>query len=87
MEQFTKKETNICKSVAICIMLFHHLFFSQETWLLYYYKLQIGSKPLMGFLAVQGKICVAIFVLLSAYGLTFSMNKNIQKAVGGGSKA
>ncbi len=27
MEEFTKKETNVCKGVAICIMLFHHLFF------------------------------------------------------------
>lgn len=81
MEQFTKKETNICKGVAICIMLFHHLFFSQETWSLYYYKLQIGSKPLIGFLAAQGKICVAIFVLLSAYGLTFSLNKSYQKSI------
>lgn len=63
-------------------MLFHHLFFSHETWQLYYYKLQIGSKPLIGFLAAQGKICVAIFVLLSAYGLTFSLNKCHQKLSG-----
>lgn len=84
MKQFTKKQTNICKGVAICIMLFHHLFFSQESWSLYYHEIQIGSTPLIGFIARQGKICVAIFVLLSAYGLTFSINKNIQKTVGGG---
>ena len=38
MEEFTKKETNVCKGVAICIMLFHHLFFRQYSWPLYYYK-------------------------------------------------
>ena len=86
MKQFTKKQTNICKGVAICIMLFHHLFFSQESWPLYYHEIQIGSTPLIGFIARQGKICVAIFVLLSTYGLTFSINKNIQKTVGGGAK-
>lgn len=86
MEKFTKKETNVCKGVAICIMLFHHLFFRQDSWPLYYYKIQIRSKPLIGFIATQGKICVAIFVLLSAYGLTFSMNKCRQKIAGGQSK-
>lgn len=84
MKQFTKKQTNMCKGVAICIMLFHHLFFSQESWPLYYYKIQMGSTPLIGFIAKQGKICVAIFVLLSAYGLTFSINRNIQKSIGAG---
>lgn len=83
MEEFTKKETNVCKGVAICIMLFHHLFFRQDSWSLYYYKIQIRSKPLIGFIAAHGKICVTIFVLLSAYGLTFSMNKCRQKIAGG----
>lgn len=75
MNKFSIQQTNLCKGIAICIMLFHHLFFSQDSWPLYYYKLRIGEKPLIGFIATQGKVCVAIFVLLSAYGLTFSFSK------------
>lgn len=83
MEKFTKQHTNICKGVAICIMLFHHLFFRQDSWPLYYHKVCLGAKPLIGFIATHGKVCVAIFVLLSAYGLTFSMMKNNKKVIGG----
>lgn len=77
MEKFTKQHTNLCKGVAICIMLFHHLFFREESWSLYHYIIQVRTKPLIGFIAIHGKICVAIFVLLSAYGLTFTMTKMI----------
>lgn len=30
MEKFTQKKTNLCKGVAILIMLFHHLFFRKK---------------------------------------------------------
>lgn len=83
MEKFTKQHTNLCKGVAICIMLFHHLFFRQDSWPLYYHKICLGTKPLIGFIATHGKVCVATFVLLSAYGLTFSMMKNNKKEMGG----
>lgn len=86
MEKFTKQHTNLCKGVAICIMLFHHLFFNQDSWSLYYHKLNLATKPLIAFVAAQGKICVAIFVLLSAYGLTFTMRKVGKKVIGGGAK-
>ena len=43
-------------------------------------------KPLIGFIAIHGKICVAVFVLLSAYGLTFTMDKIREKILGGEEK-
>ncbi len=76
MEKFTQEKTKLCKGVAILIMLFHHLFFRSESWPLYIYKLQIREMPLIGYIASQGKICVAIFILLSAYGLTYSIKKH-----------
>lgn len=83
MEKFTVEKTNLCKGVAILIMLFHHLFFRPESWPLYFYKIKLGSIPLIGYIASQGKICVSIFVFLSAYGLTLSVRKNCDKINGG----
>ena len=82
MEKFTVEKTNLCKGVAILIMLFHHLFFRPESWPLYFYKIKLGSTPLIGYIASQGKICVSIFVFLSAYGLTLSVRKKNKQ--GGG---
>lgn len=51
--------TNVCKGVAICLMLFHHCFM--------YYR---GGLDAVGVsLQGGGKICVAIFCLLSGFGL------------------
>lgn len=87
-KKFQLAQTNICKGVAICIMLFHHLFFREDTWGLYWQSVHIGRWPLIAIIAVQGKICVTIFVLLSAYGLTLSaMKQGWQKKCGGGQSA
>lgn len=74
-KHFTIDNTLTCKGVAICIMLFHHLFYPQQLWENYWWKLRLGNRPLIAFIAMHGKICVTIFVLLSAYGLTFSYRK------------
>lgn len=84
MEKFTQKKTNLCKGVAILIMLFHHLFFRKELWPLYVHKLKLGEMSLIGYIASQGKICVAIFILLSAYVLTYSIKKYNSLVSGGG---
>ena len=83
MEKFTVDKTNLCKGVAILIMLFHHLFFRPESWSLYFYTIKIREIPLIGYIASQGKMCVAIFIFLSAYGLTFSARKEYDKISGG----
>ena len=56
---FDVASTNVCKGVAICLMLFHHCFA--------YYpgRLNDVGRSLQG----GGKICVAIFCLLSGFGL------------------
>ena len=51
--------TNVCKGVAICLMLFHHCF------ALYHGRL----NPLEISLQRGGKLCVAIFCVLSGFGL------------------
>lgn len=79
MKYFSKDHTLFCKGIAILIMLFHHLFFTQDVLNKYFWKLSIHSHSLVQFIALQGKICVAIFVFLSAYGLSISYKKSMKK--------
>ena len=59
----SRQDTSILKGVAICAMLFHHLYcyppecVEQYTGFLFY-------------LGVLGKVCVSIFLFCSGYGLT-----------------
>lgn len=62
MFALTRQDTSVMKGIAICAMLCHHLYgFSPE-----------GVEPYSGVLAwlgVLGKICVALFLFCSGYGL------------------
>ena len=51
------------KGIAICAMLFHHLYYSIPDWI----------KPYDGvlyWLGELGKVCVALFLFCSGYGLS-----------------
>lgn len=67
---FDKKDTLVVKGMAILLMLFYHLFESQERL----EQLNVNHKPFSqeAFLLLSGygNICVAIFAFLSAYGIT-----------------
>ena len=76
MKSFTAKETNIAKGVACILLLIHHLFYSQKSFDLFYHTFGIENKPLAARIASIAKICVAIFVILSGYGLSKSAEKN-----------
>ena len=71
--KFLKRDTNCIKALAIMMMLFHHLFTFPE-------KLKDGAgvnslytfsdgRTLECLLGDFGKLCVAIFMLLSGYGV------------------
>jgi len=70
-------ETNAVKGIAIIAMLLHHLFY---------------THPEFGFVVHQigliGKVCVAMFLFLSGYGLTIQFSKllNINTLNGGGKR-
>lgn len=72
---FSTKDTQTCKGFAILIMLFHHLYADTGR----FSDLTINFWPLSQNMAVQianfMKICVGIYVFLSAYGLTLSYRK------------
>lgn len=66
---FTKNETNICKGIAIILMLFHHLFNDFEEYAGYEVSYWPFTSDRIYFWALLSKICVAVFVFLSGYGI------------------
>lgn len=66
-----KSDTQMIKGLAICILLFHHLFYSTQPGL----GIMIGDKYLANIVAEYLKVCVALFLVLSGYGLNASMTK------------
>ena len=76
MGTFKKSDTNVLKGVAILLLLFHHIFY--DTWL-------GGAPPTQVFLipavtsifTKYGAACIFIFALLSGYGISASMEKEM----------
>ena len=77
-ENFSKKDTNIIKGIAILFLMFHHCFLSGDR----YRNLQVVFSPfsesIVNYIAAFLKICVPIFVFLTAYGITISLKKQYQ---------
>ena len=65
---FNKTHTEIAKGLAVILLLWHHLYYMHPEygWLVYH-------------TAKYSKVCVHIFLILSGYGLFFSMRKLEQK--------
>lgn len=59
------RDTRILKGVALLLLLCHHLFYSSGDFDDWY----IGQIPVVHTFGMQSKLCVAIFVFLSGYGL------------------
>lgn len=58
-------DTQILKGVAVLLLLFHHLFLEGTG----FDDVYLGQIPLIKTLGQNSKLCVAIFVFLSGYGL------------------
>ncbi len=65
---FTKNDTLVAKGVAVIFLLIHHLFYTTN----YNFDAFIISKDRWVDIAKIGKICVAMFLILSGYGLSIS---------------
>lgn len=67
---FSKEHTMVAKGIAICMMLYHHLFVIPERISCDYTALlDIIFPNAQHYLAVMCKMCVCIYVFLSGYGL------------------
>lgn len=61
-------DTNILKGVAVLLLLLHHLFDPSKKYL----DVVIHGQPIVLSISQWSKVCVAIFVFLSGYGLVLS---------------
>lgn len=71
MKKFSIEMTNFVKGIAIILMIIHHLF-----WNFSGYGLEISGVAISQRIAIVGKVCVSIFLLLSGYGMFESLKKN-----------
>lgn len=77
---FDKRQTNIAKGVAVLMLLWHHLFFNNEENYKKFISIIPGTNvPIECYISDFCKVCVAIFLLLSGYGLYKSYEKTAQK--------
>lgn len=68
---YTKEETLKAKSIAILLLIFHHMYFNADS-----VAVNIDNKFIdihkLSSIAQDARFCVWIFVFLSAYGMTFT---------------
>lgn len=72
-KRFDIKYTNLLKGIAVLLLLLHHVLN------LSYPYTSIVPKRILVHLVSCGKICVAIFLILSGYGMYLSYNKIQEK--------
>ena len=77
---FDKNQTLKAKGVAICLLLFHHLFYTSSRVTAGGVVFHLFSKETVMAVASGCRVCVWMFVFLSAYGLT----KRYEKMVSSG---
>lgn len=71
-----KRRTLILKGWGILLMLLHHLFYSEELRPLYD-DVTIHGVGIVNQLGIISKLCVAVFVFASGYGLVISTPENV----------
>lgn len=79
----TLEDSFVIKGVAILMMLVHHMFLSPDRWgksIVNFFPL---SQAVAVNIAVFFKVCVALFVFVTAYGLTVKLknSENLGKAL------
>ncbi len=79
IKKFTKEDTKIIKGVALCLMLYHHLFaypdrLGEGIGFLSLYS--FGETTLSTYIGQFGRICVPTFLFLSGYGTYLSSGNN-----------
>ena len=73
---FTKRDTKIAKGIAVILLLTHHLYMG----VLPAPMSLTGNSPLLVF-ATLSKVCVAIFAILSGYGLEISFKRKRESEI------
>ena len=78
--KFTQNDTKVIKGIAIIMLLFHHLFYSAEAFnVSANVRFLILDQSTIIAIAQVCKVCVAIFVFITAYGMTIKLKSNLSK--------
>ncbi|WP_294346419.1 acyltransferase [uncultured Clostridium sp.] len=83
--KLSKEDTKVMKGVALWMMFAHHLFPFQDRIAPgneFLPLIKIGSTNLAYIIGHAGKLCVAIYLFLSGYGLYFTIIKNGRFSIG-----
>ncbi len=75
----SKSESNIAKGIAIIFMYLHHLFGDIDKWTNNQVQSWFLDESVAVSVCVTFKICVSIFVFITAYGISRSMSDKIDK--------
>lgn len=76
---FSVKDAQITKGIAVFLLLFHHLFSNTLDWKGYEVRFFLFSTEQIVKMAFAAKICVAIFLFLTAYGMTLKFKNEVKK--------
>jgi len=67
---FDKRQSNIAKGIAALLLLWHHVFYNNERIINSITPLiNTSGTPIVCFFSIFAKVCVAIFCVLTGYGL------------------
>ena len=72
---FSVKDSQVTKGIAVFLLLIHHLFVNPADWKGYPLRFFAVSAEQMVKIAAASKVCVAIFLFLTAYGMTIKYKK------------
>ncbi|MCM1157266.1 MAG: acyltransferase [Bacteroidales bacterium] len=82
--KFDKNVSNMVKGIAILIMLVHHLFGClPEMYVKYNVITAPFSRQTLYQIGIQAKLCVSMFVFLSAFGMTRQYDRRLEAAKDG----
>ena len=79
--KFSKDDTLAVKGIAILMMYIHHQFLDGSRYKGYYVNFFSFSEGQVQYVAGFFKICVGMFVFLTAYGMTMSFNNKCKDYV------
>ena len=80
--KFDKRQTNIAKGVAMLLLLWHHVFYKSKAYYgLFDSAFRIQNIPIESYFAKYFKVCVAIFLFLSGYGIYKSWHSNRRRTL------
>lgn len=87
MESFTKKHSQLIKGAAICLLLYHHLFGTEQDIVENGLRLRFLSVHQMANTGAAARICVYLFAFVSAYGWTVLYGKEVIRGTAASSDA